>query len=219
VHSARARIEQRLDGGIGMRRRARIVRIVDKAGDAGVDAAERGDQVAGIHILGRIERREALVRGGHVFADRGAVRNDGAQLAFPGMAMAIDHARNEDRTGGIDHDDIAVLRSGAKVAADGRNRLAGHEDVARGEIADGGIGGEDGAALEQHAPGCRIGAEKPLQRCGIVPVSRLRRCRAGGKPQRRCAGRGLEDFAARGRSIIFLSIACHGCLLVHLPQP
>ena len=45
VHRANARIEERLDRRVRMRRRARIVRIVEDAGDAGVGAAQRRDEV------------------------------------------------------------------------------------------------------------------------------------------------------------------------------
>jgi hypothetical protein len=51
VHGPDAGIEQRPDRLVGMPRAAGIVRVVDDAGDAGIDASERSDEIAGIHVL------------------------------------------------------------------------------------------------------------------------------------------------------------------------
>ena len=66
MNTANARIHQRLDRRVGMRGAARIVRIVDDAGDAGVDAAQRSEQIADIMILRPVMDREREMRRIHV---------------------------------------------------------------------------------------------------------------------------------------------------------
>src|SRR2546430_9028286 len=85
-----------------MGRRARVVRVVDDAGDARIDAAERSDQVADVHVMRTIIAREALVRRGHVSVD-GAVGNDAPKLAFPGMTVSVNESGNNDRVRSVDH--------------------------------------------------------------------------------------------------------------------
>ena len=101
MHGADARIEQRLDGGIGMRGAARVVGVVDDARDAGIDAAECGHQIADVHVVRTVERRKALVRRRHVVGDQ-TVGNDPPELRGPRMPVAIDEPRNEDRARRVD---------------------------------------------------------------------------------------------------------------------
>ena len=96
MHRPDARIEERLDGRVGMGGAARIVGIVDDARDAGVDAAERRDQIADVHVVRTIERRKALVRRRHVVGDQ-AVGDDPPELRRPRMPMTVDESRNDDR--------------------------------------------------------------------------------------------------------------------------
>ena len=116
MDAANARIDERLNRRIGVRGRARVVRVVDHARDAGVDAAERGDQVADVDIVRAIVAREPIVRRRHVIGDR-AVRDDAAKLPFPRMAMRIDEPGNDDRVRGVDH-----LRLGRRFACLTRRR-------------------------------------------------------------------------------------------------
>src|SRR5262245_35496895 len=74
-----------------MRRRARVVRIVDEARDAGIDAAECGGEIADVYVLRLVEGGKAAMRGAHVVADGCAVGNNAVELALPGVAVAIDH--------------------------------------------------------------------------------------------------------------------------------
>ena len=132
MDAADAAIEQRLDRRIGMRAAARIMRIVDHAGDAGIDAAERGDEIAGIHVVGPIGLGEGLMRRGGVGVQGRGIGVDAAELAFPGMAMAIDEAGDEDRVRTVDH-----LRAGRfEVAADGDDLLALDQQIALGDVAE-----------------------------------------------------------------------------------
>src|SRR5262249_58347142 len=89
MHGADAGIEQRLDRGVRMRRRARVVRIVDEASDAGIDAAKRGGEIADVHVLRLVEGGKAAMRGAHIVADGRAVGNNAVELALPGVAVAI----------------------------------------------------------------------------------------------------------------------------------
>ena len=82
MDSANAGIEQGLDRGVGMGGGAGVVRIVDDAGDARIDASERSDQIADIHVVRAVITRESLMRSGHVCGDS-AVRDDAPQLALP----------------------------------------------------------------------------------------------------------------------------------------
>jgi len=82
VHRADARIEQRLDGGIGMRGAARVVGVVDDARDPGVDTPERCHQIADVHVMRAVIRREALMRRRHVVGDQ-TIGNDPPELGGP----------------------------------------------------------------------------------------------------------------------------------------
>src|ERR1041384_3734711 len=84
-----------------MRGAARIVRVVDDARDAGVDAAESGHQIADVHVVRTIERRKALMRRGHVVGDQ-TVGDDPPELRGPRMPVTIDKPRDEDRACGVD---------------------------------------------------------------------------------------------------------------------
>jgi hypothetical protein len=94
VHGADAGIEQCLNRLVGMRGRAGIVGVVDHASDTGVNATERGDQIADIHVARTVIWREALMCGCRVFCDI-AVGNDTAEHAFPGMAVAVDETGDQ----------------------------------------------------------------------------------------------------------------------------
>src|SRR5215831_13284042 len=112
-----------------MRCRARVVRIVDEASDAGIDAAECGGEIADVHVLRLVEGGKAAMRGAHVVADGCAVGNNAVQLALPGVAVAIDHPGDEDHAGGIDDDRIPALARAGEVGTDSGDALALDQDV------------------------------------------------------------------------------------------
>ena len=58
------------------------MRIVDDAGDAGIDAAERGDEIAGIDVFGPINLGEGQMGGGGVGVERRGIGIDAAELAY-----------------------------------------------------------------------------------------------------------------------------------------
>src|ERR1043166_1917118 len=123
------------------------MRVVDDAGDAGVDAAEGGDQVADVMIVRTVMARETVVRRRHIFADR-AVGNNSSKLSFPRVTVRVDEAWNDDRVGGVDH--LSVRRrfqlTGRRDAGD---LLSFDQHVSAGEIADFWIHRDDGPTFDQ----------------------------------------------------------------------
>ena len=71
-----------------------------------------------------IEGRETAMGRIHVVTDARAVGNDAADLAFPGMAVTIDHSRDQYPVSCIDNDRVAILRRRAEVRSDSGNFLA-----------------------------------------------------------------------------------------------
>src|SRR5215475_1404202 len=131
-----------------MRGRPRVVRVVDDAGDAGVDAAKRRDEVADVVVVRTVIPREPVVRGRHVLADR-AVRNDPSELPFPRVPVRIDESWNDDRVGRVDH--LGVRRRLELAApSDADDLFPFDQHVAADEISDRLIHREDGAASEEH---------------------------------------------------------------------
>ena len=185
------------------------------AGDAGVDAPERGDQIADVDIVRPIVAREALMRRRHVRAD-GAVGNDAPELPLPRMSMGVHESRDDDRIRGVDH---LRLRRRLNLARDVDDLLALDQDVALHEIADPGIQADDGAAFQKQAI-VRSGAPTPdaLQRSGILRgLRRLASFGLDGQERARGGNRerrtGLEQTSSRdggGRSVHGLRLMLHG---------
>src|SRR5215467_6108115 len=116
-----------------MRCRARVVRIVDEARDAGIDAAECGGEIADVYVLRLVEGGKAAMRGAHVVADGCAVGDNAVKLALPGVAVAIDHPGDDDHAGGIDDDRILALARAGEVGTDSGDALALDQDVPDGK--------------------------------------------------------------------------------------
>ena len=168
VHGADAAIEQRFDRGIGMGGAAGIVRVVDHASDAGIDAAHGGEVIADIVILRPIEFGERQMRGVHVVRKRRRIGIDAAQLSFPGMAVAIDQAGHDDGIERIDHLRIRSIDLGR----DRGNLAAFDQEIAFHQVADLGVHADDGAAFEQDAALridvlLMIEATHVVRRCGF----------------------------------------------------
>ena len=136
-----------------MRLRTRVVGVVDNAGDAGIEAADRGGEIADVHVLRLVERRKPAVGGAHVVADGCTVGNDAAKLSFPGVAMAIDHARDDDPVSGLDDNRIAAGGGRAQVRRDGGDLFSFDQNIATHEVADRCVHRDDGRALEKNAAG------------------------------------------------------------------
>jgi hypothetical protein len=150
-----------------MRRRARVVRIVDEASDAGIDAAERGSEIADVHVLRLVEGGKAAMRGAHVVADGCAVGNNAVELALPGVAVAIDHPRDNDHAGGIDDDRIPALGRACEVGTYSGDALALDQNVPGGKVTDAGVHRDDGAAADQGAAAAVAGGAPQSVECGV----------------------------------------------------
>src|SRR5262245_26373851 len=98
--------------------------------------------------MGTIILREALMRGCGVLGDI-AVGNDAAQHTFPGMAVAVDKAWDQDGVRGIDNSRRRAGRLHAR--RDSRDFLALDQDVALGEIAYFRVHADDRSAFKQDA--------------------------------------------------------------------
>ena len=182
-----------------MRGTARIMRIVDHAGDARIDAADGRQIVADIMILRPIGLGEGPMRRVPVVGERRRVGIDAAKLVFPGMTAAIDEARHDDSVVRVDH----LRIGGARIGYDGGDLLAFDQPVARGEIADLGVHADDGAALHQYA---MLGIDRALalemtHGFGVGRIGSTATTRTAGPPRQRrhllAARRG--DKSSRGK--------------------
>jgi hypothetical protein len=93
---------QRLDGGIGVRRRLLDVRPIDDRGNAGIERAQRADEIADIDVVRAIVRAVLAENEAKIVAQR-AVRDQVADRAFPHVAVAVNKARHHDHLGCINH--------------------------------------------------------------------------------------------------------------------
>ena len=112
-HRTQAGVVERLDHGVGVRRRALDVRPVEQRRDPGVDRAERRDEVADVGVLGS-ERRRELVQHVRDVARPTLERDVGAdvaQQAFPDVTVGVDEPGHHDHAGGVDHLGVAAVRS------------------------------------------------------------------------------------------------------------
>ena len=185
-HGSDTGIRQRLDDRVRVLRGVVDVRPVQHRGDAGVDGAERAEQVGGIDIIGRHLRAERPLHDVAVVFER-AVRQHVAQITLPHVAVGIDEARHHDRLGGIDH----VCVGCSDVRLHRGNPAALDQDIGLLEVADRAIEAEHATALDQDRPARRGGRGRRL---GLSDSGRARSHRRDGK---RARGRGAEELAAR----------------------
>ena len=169
---------QALDRGVGVLGGVVDVRPVDQRGDAGVEALQRPGQVAGVDVLGPVERCEGVEHLDEVVV-QGRVRRAVADRRLPGVPVGVDEARDDDLAravddlgvgldGGLDADDLVVL----------------DQHVAGGPVPDVRVHRQDGAALEEDlahgvTPFCPTG--RP-----VAPVVRTSTTRDGVPPRRPC---------------------------------
>ena len=105
---------QRLDRGVGVVGRVVDVRPVDQRGDAGVEALQRAGQVAGVDVLGPVERRERVEHLDEVVVQRG-VRRAVADRGLPRVPVGVDEAGDDDLARAVDD-----LRVGVDARLDAR---------------------------------------------------------------------------------------------------
>ncbi len=92
---------QGVDGGVGVVDRLEAVRPVHDRRDTGVDRLDRGEQIAGVHVLGAEEPAGLQVVPDEVLGERpiGAVA---AHRGLPHVAVGVDHAGHDDAVRGVD---------------------------------------------------------------------------------------------------------------------
>src|SRR4029453_12816794 len=135
------------DGGVGVLGGVVDVRPVDQGGDAGVDALQRPGQVAGVDVLGPVEGGEG-VEDLHEGGAEGGVGGAAPDGRLPGVPVGVDEPGDDDPAAGVEHLGVGVDLGGA------RGDLAPlDEDVARRQVAEVGIHGQDGATTQQEPVG------------------------------------------------------------------
>ena len=130
-------------------------------------AAERGGEIADVHVLRLVEGGKAAMRGAHVVGDGCAIGNNAVELALPGVAVAIDHPGDDDHAGGIDDDRIPALCRAGEVATDGDDLPALDQDVPGGKVTDAGVHRDDGGAADQDAAAAVAGGAPQSVECGV----------------------------------------------------
>ena len=104
---------QPLDRGVGVLGGVVDVRPVDQRRDAGVEALQRAGQVAGVDVLGPVQRREGVQDLDEVVVQR-RVRRAVADRRLPRVPVGVDEAGDHDLPGAVDD-----LRVGVDVRLDG----------------------------------------------------------------------------------------------------
>ena len=170
-HRTDAAVAQGLDGGVGVLRRVLNVRPIEYGRHTGVERTQRGDQIAGVHVLRATQGAEAAQNCLEVVAQR-AVGQRVAKHAFPEVPMRIDEARHHDRVGGVDH-----LRIGRRqIGPDGRDPGTIDQNVAFRQLTGSGMHGEDRSALEEHPA---ASSSSSAVGCVRGRVERRRRAKSG----------------------------------------
>ena len=132
VDRADAGVLQRLDAGVAVLGRMADLGEINDRGRAHVDEAERGDQHAGIDIVGRVGGRPLVLDVAVVIGIDQAVRQRAPQQALVGMTVGVDKAGNQDSVRRIDN----------------HGRVGGDVDV--------GPHLADFSVLDQHVPGDKV---------------------------------------------------------------
>ena len=184
-HRAHAGFLQALDRSVGVLGRILDVRPVEHAGDAGVDRAERAEQVGGIDVVRHHLGAERALHDVAIVLQR-AVRQHVAQEALPHVPVGIDEARHHDRLRGVDH--LGIGR--ADVRLHRRDFAALDQHVGLLEVADRPVEREHEAALEQDRPAGAPASAPPAPRRGRSRSRDRGRCHRGRR-------RGAEELPPR----------------------
>jgi hypothetical protein len=120
------------------------VRPVEKCCHTGVDRLERAEEVAGVHVLRAVGRRQGVEDQREVPVERN-VRRYAADHGLPGVPMRVDKARNDDRARGVD--DFGVGRVDGR--SNRRDILALDEHIAARDVPYVWIHRDDVATAEQ----------------------------------------------------------------------
>ncbi len=146
---------QTLDQGIAVLRRIGDLRQVGDGGDAGIERAQRADQIADIGVF-----RTVVIGGGAgniaEIVREHAVGQHVAQRALIEVMVRVDEAGQDDHARRVDHG-----RVGADVRTHGGDPPVFDQHIGPLEIADGGVVAEHHAALEQSAHRAALGDGGP----------------------------------------------------------
>ena len=139
---AAARIEQRLDGGVGMLGRVVDLRDVVHGCDAVVELAEPGEQLVDVHVLwpenGSESEKNVFVVGRgsgrrtRLVVNQNPIGEETPQYRLELVVMRIDEPGHDNAAGRVDIRGAAHVQ----VRPDGEDFLALDEDVSLGEISD-----------------------------------------------------------------------------------
>ncbi len=138
---AAPRVEQRLDGGVGVLRRVMNLRDVVHRRDAVIELAERAEQLVDVDVLRPVDRGElvenefevgrAPARRAGAVVDQNPVGEEAAQRGLELVVVRIDEAGHDDAPARVDH--VGAARR--QVRPDGKDGLALDQDVGLGEVA------------------------------------------------------------------------------------
>ena len=145
VAGAQHRLAVRAQLGVGMRRRAGVVRPVVHGGDAGIGELDQAEHHAGVEILGG-EQLGGRVLGREIAE---AVADEVAAERAPHVVVRVDEARHDDHVGGVDG-----LGAGRReIGADRLDPAVADVHVGARQHAERRIDRDDRAVLDQDS--CR----------------------------------------------------------------
>jgi hypothetical protein len=164
--------------GVAVLRRVGDLREISDRGDAGVERAQRADQIADIGILGPVVIGGGAGNVAEIVGEQ-PVRQNVAQRALVTVMVRIDEPRQHDHVGGIDHG-----RLRADVGPYRDNPAAFDQHIGLVEIADAAVEAQDHAALDERAgwaslcesghPAGGAGSKRRCSRCHETAAAGLR---------------------------------------------
>jgi hypothetical protein len=176
---------------VGVLGAADVVRPVVHGGDTGAQGLGEAEPDAAVAVVAHHQRPEP--RGDGEVAALGHVGPDvGAEQAGPEVPVGVDEARHADRAAGVD--DLRTAR--IEPGADRDDGAVADADVARGEIAEARVHGEDGGPADHQVAARRQGGGGADR--GVHPLGPGTADAGGG--QRAERGRPLQHGAAIERA-------------------
>ncbi len=147
-HEAAGHRAQGVHRRLGVAGGLQAVRPVDARGHARVDGLQRGEQVAGVHVLGAEVAARLQVVPDEVLRQRpvGAVA---AHRGLPHVAVGVDHARQDDAARGVD---LPGPVGDCHARPDLGDAVAGDEDVRAGQHPVSGVDRQHGTAPQDYRP-------------------------------------------------------------------
>src|SRR5262245_55640206 len=140
------------------------MRSVDDARNSRVDTSQRSDEIADIHVMRAVVKRESLMGRRHVLRDI-AVWNDATENSLPGVTMAVYESWNHDRIRCID--DLACR---LEIDPYGCYFLSLDQHITFGQIADLWIHAEDCSAFQQNSA-VRVRTRNSLDYLGFLAAA------------------------------------------------